>query len=236
MPRVTFVKKARKAIPNAGIEVGDSYYWWAFRYGGKHVSKTPPRPSQLTQSDYLSQAYSLQEQVEDIEPGDLDTAADTLREVADELRSLGEEQEEKRSNMPDQLQDGEIGEKLSARNEACEEIAGELESAADDLDSLLEEHQQEAAQEARNKLAELLEALKPHPEWHKQVKALSISDGELQDDLQEVADVMAGFPEKEGEVRRLIEWFDSAWQELMDTVADAAQNRIGEVDWDVDPC
>lgn len=31
MPRVTHVKKARKAIPGTDIKVGDSYYWWKFR-------------------------------------------------------------------------------------------------------------------------------------------------------------------------------------------------------------
>ena len=42
MPRVNYVKKARKAIPGADIKVGDAYYWWKFRYGGKHVSKIRP--------------------------------------------------------------------------------------------------------------------------------------------------------------------------------------------------
>ncbi len=53
MARAHFVKKARKDNPAAGIKAGDSYYWWKFRRGGKHYSKTAPRPSQLTQSEYL---------------------------------------------------------------------------------------------------------------------------------------------------------------------------------------
>ena len=36
MPRVHFVKKARKDYPSTGIQKGDSYYWWQFRYGGTH--------------------------------------------------------------------------------------------------------------------------------------------------------------------------------------------------------
>jgi hypothetical protein len=60
MPRVNFVKKARKAIPSSGIKVGDSYYWWKFRYGGKFVSKERPRQSQLTQSK-LSGVYAAEE-------------------------------------------------------------------------------------------------------------------------------------------------------------------------------
>lgn len=36
MARATLVKKARKDIPGTDIKAGDSYYWWAFRFGGKH--------------------------------------------------------------------------------------------------------------------------------------------------------------------------------------------------------
>ena len=67
MPRVHHVKRARKAVKSAGIKVGDSYYWWKFRYGGKHTSKTPPRQSQLTNSDKLSRAYAASESLEDID-------------------------------------------------------------------------------------------------------------------------------------------------------------------------
>lgn len=138
MARATFVKKARKDIPAAGVKAGDSYYWWKFRFGGKHYSKSHPRPSQLTQSEYLSAAYALQEQVEDIriDPSDLQAVADELRSVADELRQLGEEQESKIDNMPESLQYSETAEKMRARAEACEECAGELESAADDIEAL----------------------------------------------------------------------------------------------------
>jgi hypothetical protein len=137
MARVHFVKKARKDQPG-GIKAGESYYWWKFRRGGKHYSKTAPRPSQLTQSEYLSSAYALQEQVEDmkIDPGDLQAAADELRSVADEVRNLGQEQEDRIGNMPDSLQDGEVAEMMRGRAEACEELAGELESAADETEGI----------------------------------------------------------------------------------------------------
>jgi chromosome segregation ATPase len=136
MARAHFVKKAQK--DNSVVKKGDSYYWWKFRFGGKHYSKTHPRPSQLTQSEYLSSAYALQEQIEDmnIDPSDLQAAADELRSVADEVRNLGEEQEGKVGNMPDSLQDSDTAQMLQGRAEACEEVAGELESAADDIESI----------------------------------------------------------------------------------------------------
>ena len=138
MARVHFVKKAR--TDHGSIKAGESYYWWAFRFGGRHVSKTHPRPSQLTQSKYLSAALSLQEQIEDmkVEDDNLENVAGELRSVADEIRTLGEEQEEKIGNMPDSLQDSDTAQMLQGRAEACEALAGELESAADEIEDLID--------------------------------------------------------------------------------------------------
>ena len=138
MARATFVKKAVKDNPVA--KKGESYYWWKFRFGGKHYSKTAPRPSQLTQSDYLSSAYGFQEQIEDmkVEDDNLEDVAGELRSVADEVRTLGEEQEEKIGNMPDSLQESDTAQMLQGRAEACEALAGELESAADEIEDLID--------------------------------------------------------------------------------------------------
>ena len=134
MARVHCVR-ARKDYPAHDIKKGEIYYWWKFRFGGKRFSKIRPRSSQLTQSEYLSAAYSLQERVENlvIDSDDLEGLADELRSVADELRTLGSEQEDKIGNMPESLQDGEIAERLRGRAEACENVASELEAAADDI-------------------------------------------------------------------------------------------------------
>ena len=140
MPQVHFVKKARKDQPG-GIKAGDSYFWWKFRRGGKHYSKTHPRPSQLTQSEYLSTALAFQEQVENlnIDPSDPQAAADELRSVAEEIRNLGEEQDGKIDNMPESLQSSETADLLRGRAEACESLADELETAASEIDGLEEE-------------------------------------------------------------------------------------------------
>ena len=39
MPRVHFVKKARKDVPNSDIKKGEGYFWWKFNYGAKHVDE-----------------------------------------------------------------------------------------------------------------------------------------------------------------------------------------------------
>lgn len=144
MPRVTFVKKAQKDNPI--VKKGESYYWWKFMSGGrggpKRYSKTPPRPSQLTQSEFLGGILGHQETIEDLVSGagdDFSELADEVRSVVEEVQELGEEQTEKRDNMPENLQDGEVGELLAQRAEQSEEIANELESAADDVDAAVGE-------------------------------------------------------------------------------------------------
>jgi len=139
MPRVIHVKAARK--DNPACKKGESYYHWSFRYGGKHYSKTYPRQSQLTQSDFLSQAYSIQERIEDWDyeldanTSHEDTVADIkeqaesfLEEVVSEVEELANECEEKRDNMPEGLQEGPTGELLEGRASSCEEWASNLES------------------------------------------------------------------------------------------------------------
>ena len=141
MPRVTFVKKARKDQPNNGIIRGDSYYWWKFRWGPKIVSKTPPKPAQLTQSEFLSTLYTIQESIGALEADE--NLEDNLSSIIDEIRDLGGECEEKRSNMPEQLQDADTGMLLEERAEVMEAWASELESVDTeaDLDAALDEIQ-----------------------------------------------------------------------------------------------
>jgi len=70
MAQAHFVKRARKDYPEDDIKKGDSYWWWAFmvcgRGGPKHRSKKEPRPSQLTQSDFLSTVMSVEEDLSEL--------------------------------------------------------------------------------------------------------------------------------------------------------------------------
>lgn len=72
MARTHVVEHCRKSPGNCGkcgvtIKKGEAYYWWAFRYGGKHIRCRlhSPRQSDLTSSDKLSRAYAASEGVED---------------------------------------------------------------------------------------------------------------------------------------------------------------------------
>lgn len=137
MARVTHVKKARK--DNPVVKKGESYFHWSFRFGGKHYSKTYPKRSQLTQSGFLSQMYSIED--DSIADFCSTTSVDALQEevdnVAQQIRDLGEECEENRNNMPEGLQDGLTGELLQTRYDDCEAMADELEAIdLDDYDGV----------------------------------------------------------------------------------------------------
>jgi hypothetical protein len=110
------------------IAKGESYYHWAFQYGGKHYSKTQPKPSQLTQSNYLSQLYTIQETIADIEPGGNDDIDSIIRDTVSDLENLKDECENSLSNMPESLQSSPTGELLQERIDALDNAISELES------------------------------------------------------------------------------------------------------------
>lgn len=127
MPKVTFVKSARK--DNPCCKKGESYYHWAFMVGGrggpKNYSKTPPKASQLTQSEFLGQMCDIEDEIGALAADDGLEAS--VADIAQRIRDLGEEQDSKKDGMPDGLQEGPTGQLLQARSERCGEIADELE-------------------------------------------------------------------------------------------------------------
>ena len=136
MPKVTHVKSARRALPQYKIEVGDSYYHWGTKSGGRFVkrySKTQPTRSQLTNSEFLGQLYEIYDtQIPACE------TPDDLREAAQAVRDLGEEQRGKYDNMPDGLQQGDTGQLLESRADGCDTAADEIETAAQEWEDALE--------------------------------------------------------------------------------------------------
>jgi flagellar biosynthesis chaperone FliJ len=135
MPRVHHVKSAR--IAHGDIKVGEPYYWWKFRYGGKRTSRTYPKASQLTQSEYLQTIYGIQERET---PASYDELESTRDEIKDELEQLRDEQEEKRSNMPEGLQEGDTGNLLQERYDALDGAINDLENVEiPDDDALLDD-------------------------------------------------------------------------------------------------
>lgn len=140
MPRVV-KRKARKAYPEQGIEKGEEYYYWKIklaRGGLTRRSKTYPKPSQLNLG-FTGQLGDLQESLS--AASDLDG----LRGVAEEIRELGGEQQEKFDNMPDGLQQGDTGQLLEERASALESWADEIEQACNEYESKLDEIDNQSA-------------------------------------------------------------------------------------------
>lgn len=128
MARVHHVKKARKNYKHAGIKKGESYYWWKFRYGGKNMSKTYPKPSQLTQSEFLGALYAMQEKISDFSCDTVDEFNSFKEEIIEEIDQLIDETQGKLDNMPDALQQAPTGELLQNRIDALEDWKSQIEN------------------------------------------------------------------------------------------------------------
>lgn len=154
MPRLHFVKSARKDNDRCGVKAGESYYWWQNRGSGgkgagiKRCSKTRPKPSQMTLSDFYQAVYALQEDIME-NAGQIDNV-DDLRSMrddwAEQARQIGQDQNEKLTNMPEGLQQGPTGELLQERADACETWGDEIEAVEiPDPEDFAEEEEPEAA-------------------------------------------------------------------------------------------
>lgn len=164
MPKVHMVQKARKARPEHGIEVGDSYYWWKTRVGRgsgiKRYSKTPPTRSQLTNSGFLKELYSLQDSLhERLVSAGAGGFSDELQSVADEVRNMASECEEALENMPETLREtSSSGELLQERVDALNEWADELEGMVD----LMEDDDNEDGEEEEERLEQAASEVENH--------------------------------------------------------------------------
>ena len=129
MPRVHFVKKARK--DNPVVKKGESYYWWQFAFSPRSYSKTKPTRSQLTKSSFLSQLYDLEDQIGNGSGQwtDFESIQSNIDELVDQLQSLADECQDSLDNMPEQLQESsQAGETLQERIDALEETISCIES------------------------------------------------------------------------------------------------------------
>lgn len=128
-------RTARKDYPREGIAKGDTYYYAKIKTGQRSSmeirSKTPIPQSRMTVNPYRSPYLAM---VEGWNDGDRDEAA--IRDAAETIRDLGNEQQEKFDNMPQGLQQGETGQMLESRAQALSDKADELDTLADELEAL----------------------------------------------------------------------------------------------------
>ena len=153
MTSAHFVKKARKDYPDFGIKKGDSYWYWEFAFGPTYKSKTRPKPSQLTRSEFLSTYLSIGETLD----AALQAAAcsDDIQHVIDDAKSsideLRDDTQGKLDNMPQQLQDADTGQLLQERIDQLDQWLSDLDSV--DL-STLQDLESEEKDEIKDKKAE----------------------------------------------------------------------------------
>lgn len=146
MPKVNFVRKAQK--DNAVAKRGESYYWWKFRYGPKQMSKTRPKPSDLTQSQYLKVIYACQERFQyiddptQLDPNEntaeeicnaMDHAADECESIADDLVELVAQYEEKATNIEENFENSELAENMHTAGDECQTTVDDLRELSSSL-------------------------------------------------------------------------------------------------------
>jgi hypothetical protein len=98
----------------------------------------------LTNSDFYKSIYGLFD-------GTTFSTPDDVRELAEGVREVGQEQQDKLDNMPEGLQQGATGELLQERIDACESSADELETIADEWESAETDHENEEPEEGEEK-------------------------------------------------------------------------------------
>lgn len=136
MPRVNFVRKAAK--DNRVVKKGESYYWWKFRFGPKMMSRTRPRRSQLTQSEYYSQMYDLED---DFDPYQFETAEEVsgyLEDIRSQIEGVKDEIEDKMSNMEysEGLQYTPAYEMLEQRRDALDNLIYEFDESISQVEGM----------------------------------------------------------------------------------------------------
>jgi hypothetical protein len=143
MPRINRVQKAATDQGTCGrcnkeIKKGDAYKWIKFRYGGKRkrCGDCQFRGSELTNSDKISRARAAGEDLEDnarswMESGDADLSElqDFVETFKEDVQEVADEYRESRENMPDTLQDSDVGNQ-------CEENAENLENWVNDAENI----------------------------------------------------------------------------------------------------
>jgi|GEM_PF-2813632 len=115
------------------INKGESYWTWSFMYGGTYYSKTQPKRSQLTSSEFLSTVYGIQEEMDEWNTEDTDNVSEFVDDIKSRLEELRDETQDKLDNMPEQLQESDTGQLLQERIEALENAINEFD-CLDDLE------------------------------------------------------------------------------------------------------
>lgn len=84
---------------------GETYYTWAFKYGGRKYSTTPPTKYQLTQNAFLHSVYGIEDTIAEISADSVEDLENALEEIKSSVEDLRDEAQGSLDNMPEQLQE-----------------------------------------------------------------------------------------------------------------------------------
>jgi hypothetical protein len=158
MAKVHVVKKAAKDYPEHGIKKGETYYWWKPNFGSKHFSKTPPKRSQLTSSDFKAQLWDLEDGFRSYFT-DVESLESDVENYVSELENLRDTCQESLDNMPEHLQESSpTGEMLQERLSAMEDWIDGIQGVDLDIDEDLSD---EEKQERYESILEEIEGCNP---------------------------------------------------------------------------
>ena len=134
------------------IKTGETYYTWSINFGGTYIQKTPPTASQLTTSEFLKAAYDINDRLAAFSADSPEDVESGIDEIKSEIENLRDETQEKFDNMPDGLREGDTGQLLEERVEACDECINELDQIDIDFEPYEkdEEGDEDEEEEAAN--------------------------------------------------------------------------------------
>jgi len=148
------------------VKKGQEYYTWTLFGRSPQISLDYPKRQQLTGSDFLCQVYDLEDRLSELSCETIEDLEEERDSICEEIRDLASEQEEKRSNMPESLQEAPTGELLQNRYDSLEEWASNLEGVSIDFDEpdkeedeTEEEFEVRKAEELSERIQELKEEL-----------------------------------------------------------------------------
>lgn len=144
MAKLHFVKKARKAIPEAGVEVGDSYYFFKKRVNGKGTPRVcskikPRRSAYATSSPFLGALMDYEDELNGMlaRNASAEGVATWLENVVSEVEAMGDSCREKSQSVESGMKNGAgttSAEMLISRADHCSDLASAIREAINELE------------------------------------------------------------------------------------------------------
>jgi len=125
------------------IKKGEKYIRYKinrFSKEGIRCVDCKPMRSELTMSEFLSRVYGLEEELQSLDRNiTVGKFIDTVQGIIDELNELKDETDEKLYNMPEQLQDSDVGSLLKERTYNIDIMIEDLEGKLEELEEVIDD-------------------------------------------------------------------------------------------------